>query len=73
MVFKMTKCRVEISPIELMNLPPHKSLLSLLRDKGFPVVESESATLAVDMDKVKSYSNWYDPKEKIRVYEWEEK
>lgn len=69
----MTKCKVEICPIELMNLAPHKSLLSLLRDKGFPVVERESATLAVDMDKMKSYSNWYDPKENVRVYEWEEK
>lgn len=73
MVFKMTKCRVEISPCELMNLPPHKSLLYLLRDKGFPVKEDIQGCLAVDMDIVKSYSNWYDPKENVRVYEWEEK
>jgi len=68
----MTKCRVEICPCELMNLPPHKSLLSLVRDKGFPVRENMFGGLSVDMGIVKSYSNWYDPKESVRVYEWEE-
>lgn len=69
----MTKCRVEISPCELMNLPLHKNLLSLLRDKGFPVKGNVFGELEVDMDIVKSYSNWYDPKENVRVYEWEVK
>lgn len=67
-----TKCRVEISPSELMNLPPHKSLLYLLRDKGFPVKVNLFGELEVDMDKIAEHHNWYDPKENVRIYEWEE-
>lgn len=56
-----------------MNLPPHKSILSLLRGKGFPVKVNPFGELEVDMDKIAEHRNWYDPKENVRIYEWEEK
>ena len=68
---KMTTKSLRLSPSDLVKSRAEYTMLSILKEKGFPI--KGTFHLEVDWDKVEAMTSYLDDKTLEQVIEWKEK